>query len=216
MIEHFKNQFHESWLPIVTEVIESQEFLNVLSALQEGNYTPHASQMFKAFRMPVNDLKVIILGQDPYPQRGVATGLAFADRVDEDISSSLHIIIEELIESVEGFNEFIMYDNVNLEYLEKQGVLLLNSALTTKINRPGTHRVWYPVIQDILLKSPSVLTVRLGKEAQKFKTPGKYLDFPHPAADTYGNRRLFRGSGIFNIINKSLKNPIIWNPEKSQ
>jgi uracil-DNA glycosylase len=214
MIEHFKEQFHESWLPIVTDIIESQEFLNVLTKLQEGNYTPHASEMFKAFRMPVNEIKLIILGQDPYPQKGVATGLAFGVSKFDNLSPSLEIMLEELLDTIEDFNEFSFFANIDLEYLERQGVLLLNSALTTKIGRPGTHKVWYPVIQDILLKVPPTLVVKLGKEAQQFKTNGTSLEFPHPAADTYGNRRLFRGSNIFNIINSHLINPIIWNPEK--
>jgi len=205
MIEHFN--FHESWVPIVKPAIESQDFLRVLKRIQSGKVTPHPTQMFRAFEMPLSEVRLVFLGQDPYPQPGVATGLAFASK---EMTPFLQIMLEEL-EKTPDFNEFLFFQNTELLHWERQGILLLNSALTTYEGRSGTNSEWHPVMQSILDNMPPKIFVKFGKKAQLFRTKGISLQFAHPAADTYGDKKLFRGSNCFNLINKHLSKKIKWD-----
>lgn len=217
MIEHFDKQIEEGWLPILTPLIEDKRFETILNrlALSKG-FEPSISKIFRAFKeCPYHDLKVVILGQDPYPQPGVATGLAFGNE-GENISPSLSIIMEELNSSYDDFNEFLFYDKTSLEHWAKQGILLLNSALTVETNKPGSHQeVWKYFIEG-LLKSLSeretgLIYVLMGKVAHSYMSninmnSNHIIKVAHPAADTYDNKHLFRGSKVFLQINELLHN----------
>ena len=98
---------------------------------------PHYIDVFKAFKLcDYNNLSVVMLGMDPYPQKDVATGLAFANK-DKVESPSLKVIQDTL-----GYNI-----NPTLESWARQGVLLLNSALTVEMNKVGSHiMMWRPFI----------------------------------------------------------------------
>lgn len=211
MIEHFKHQIDSGWIPILEPLIESPRFVEILKVLSSSKgFEPDISKLFKAFKAcPYSELKVVMLGQDPYPQPGVATGLAFGNE-GEGISPSLQIIIDEL-QSVKDFNEWLFFDKLSLEHWANQGILLLNSALTVEHNKPGSHQeLWKYFIED-LLKSLNqincgIIYVLMGKVAQSFEPlintkSNHVIKVAHPAADTYNNKRLFRGSNIFNNIN---------------
>jgi len=211
MIEHFKHQIDLGWIPILEPLIESPEFVKVLEVLSSSKgFEPDISKLFRAFKAcPYNELRVIMLGQDPYPQPGVATGLAFGNE-DEGISPSLQVIMDEL-ESVKDYNEWLFFNKLSLEHWANQGILLLNSALTVERNKPGSHQeVWKYFIEGIIKKlnerNCGLIYVLMGKVAQSFESlisPSNHIiKVAHPAADTYNNQKLFRGSNVFNNINK--------------
>lgn len=154
-----------------------------LPAFQES-ICPSLKDTFKAFHFcPLNNLRVVIVGQDPYNNylndSPVATGLAFANSKDtneKDISPSLNVIMESVI-------DFTMpHDSINfdlsLEKWEEQGVLLLNSALSCFKGKPGSHTLmWRPFTINLLRKlsryTTGIVYVLMGSAAQSFKS---YID----------------------------------------
>ena len=137
---------------------------------------PAQTEVFKAFKLcPLKDLKVVMLFQDPYPQKDIATGIALANKgnTDEDkLSSSLQVLKEAVI-NYEIPHKRIIFDTT-LETWEKQGVLMLNSALTVEANNIGSHvMLWRPFITDLLKNlseyNTSIVYVLFGQQAKTFK-----------------------------------------------
>lgn len=231
--DNYKSKLSPEWFNILKPIIDDKRFGEILKVLSKDkdNFEPAFDNIFKAFQVTdYNKLSVVILGQDPYPQKGVATGVAFANIEGVSWSPSLNIIMDELQESIEEFNEFIFMDKIDLMHLCKQGVLLLNSAFTVRRNAPGSHaEVWKyftsQLLSNLSSSGPNKLVfVLMGKIAQEFESSIQtksmfsnniVLKSPHPAADTYGNKFFFRGSNIFSQVNDSLvslgKNKIIWD-----
>ena len=161
-------------------VIDKGELASVLSKL-EPEYKrkpicPAQSNVFKAFEVcPYDNLKVVMLGQDPFPQKGVATGILFGNKEgtrDEDLSPSLQIIKEAAI-NFEIPHNCIIFDPT-LESWAKQGILMINSALTVEMNKIGSHMMlWRPFIASLLKNlsenETGIIYVLFGKQAQTFK-----------------------------------------------
>lgn len=161
-------------------VIDKRELESVLSKLgpeyKRKPICPAQSNVFKAFEAcPYDKLKVVMLGQDPYPQKGVATGILFGNKEgtrDEDLSPSLQIIKEAAI-NFEIPHNCIIFDPT-LESWAKQGILMINSALTVEMNKIGSHvMLWRPFIASLLKKlsenETGIIYVLFGKQAQTFK-----------------------------------------------
>lgn len=158
----------------------------------KGPFYPIPQNVFRAFTLcSARDTTVVFLGQDPYPQKDVATGIAFANDAstpEERLSPSLQVLKEAAIDYTKPHGP-IEFDNT-LESWGKQGVLLLNSALTVKPGTPGSHALyWREFISSFLLKfsslNPSVLFVLFGKQAQGFKSSIKaanIIEVEHPAS----------------------------------
>ena len=182
---------------------------------------PKRGKTFRAFQMcPFESLKVVILGQDPYHD-GSATGLAFANDGGGRISSSLRNIIQTVK------NDFGAVDvNPNLESWAKQGVLLLNTALTVEKGKAGSHvNMWMPFTRDFITRlsvlKPNLIWVFWGKKAQEYEKhiiyPNGHSFFraPHPAAESYsGGKAGFFTCQHFKKINEQLikyeVEPIEW------
>ena len=161
-------------------VIDKRELESVLSKLgpeyKRKPICPTQSDVFKAFEVcPYDKLKVVMLGQDPYPQKGVATGILFGNKEgtrDKDLSPSLQIIKEAAI-NFEIPHNCIIFDPT-LESWAKQGILMINSALTVEMNKIGSHvMLWRPFIASLLKKlsenDTGIIYVLFGKQAQTFK-----------------------------------------------
>lgn len=135
------DEYFGDWM----KVIDRTELNNVMAKVgqeyRRKPLCPAQSDVFRAFELcPLNDLKVVMLGQDPYPQKGVATGVLFGNRkeVDEDnLSPSLNAVKEAAI-NFEVPHYCITFDQT-LESWAKQGILMINSALTVEMNRIGSH-----------------------------------------------------------------------------
>ena len=161
-------------------VIDKRELESVLSKLgpeyKRKPICPAQNSVFKAFEVcPYDKLKVVMLGQDPFPQKGVATGILFGNKKgtrDEDLSPSLQIVKEAAI-NFEIPHNCIIFDPT-LESWAKQGILMINSALTVEMNKIGSHTMlWRPFIASLLKKlsenKTGIIYVLFGKQAQTFK-----------------------------------------------
>lgn len=133
---------------------------------------PSPSKVFRCFKItPADKLKVVILGQDPYFD-GSATGLAFANSTDKKVLSPSLKVMKESVLSLAKPEENPIFDPT-LESWAKQGILLLNSALTVRRGTPGSHTdAWRPFIERTLVAlsaETNVCFVLLGKTAWSFK-----------------------------------------------
>lgn len=169
-----KEEYFRDWLKVIP-LVEMQEAIAKLSPIR-NKICPEYKDIFKAFnKCSYKDLKVVILGQDPYPQKGIATGIAFANTADTPenlISPSLKIIKESVI-NYEIPHNLINFAN-DLEEWEKQGILMLNSALTCEFNKPGSHSLlWRPFISKLLInickQNSGIVFLLLGTSAQSFE-----------------------------------------------
>jgi uracil-DNA glycosylase len=202
------------WADKLRGFIQSSDFdkiLDVLYKLREDGkrFTPPLKNVFRAFEeCPVNNLRVIMIGQDPYPQFGVADGLAFSCSNTERPQPSLRNMFEAIDATVYD-NERREYDP-NLTRWAEQGVLLLNSALTCEIDKIGSHyNIWKDFIayvMDILNFTDSgLIFVLLGKQAQELEgLIGEHhhiIKVSHPASAAY-TKTTWDCSNMFNEINR--------------
>ena len=179
---------------------------------------PIQSDVFRAFELcPLKDLKIVMLSQDPYPDKYMgkprATGILFGNReeVDADnLSPSLNVVKEAVI-NFEVPHYCITFDQT-LESWAKQGILMINSALTVEMNRIGSHvMLWRPFISKLLKKmseyDAGMIYVLFGGTARTFKPYiGKYndvIEIEHPAYFARINQDM--PSDIFYEINRLLK-----------
>ena len=144
-------EYFGDWSKVV-DLAEADRILRKLSA-SKNIICPKLKDIFKAFTLcPFSNLRVVILSQDPYPQKDVATGIAFANKSNTP-ESHLSPSLEVLKESVINYN--IPHRTINfdpsLEKWETQGVLLLNSALSCELGKVGSHvLMWRPFIKSLL------------------------------------------------------------------
>lgn len=196
-----------------------------LSTINTNNICPKKENVFNAFKLcSLSDCVAVFLGQDPYPQKGVATGILFgnsAETREKDLSPSLKVIKESAIDFTKTHNYPIEFDNT-LESWAKQGILMINSALTVETEKIGSHtNLWRPFISQ-LLKSLSeyqtgIVYVLFGKQAQTFepyisKVNNLILKENHPAYYARANQRM--PSDVFVEVNRYLKGQynkeIVW------
>jgi len=170
--EYFKSVFGNWWGYIDPKKLEQVvDSLNI--KYKESSILPNKRDVFNAFiHCSPGKLRVIMLGQDPYPQKGVATGLAFANNTS-NISPSLKVLRNTINEYAKSNGDFMPIIDNSLLSWANQGVLLLNSALTVEEGNPGSHSLlWRPFIKDFLsrmsLTRPDIIYVFFGKEAQSF------------------------------------------------
>jgi uracil-DNA glycosylase len=145
-------EYFGDWSKVI-DLAEADRILRKLSA-SKNIICPKLKDIFKAFTLcPFSNLRVVILAQDPYPQKDIATGLAFANKSNTP-ESHLSPSLEVLKESVINYN--IPHRTINfdpsLEKWETQGVLLLNSALSCELGKVGSHvLMWRPFIKSLLI-----------------------------------------------------------------
>lgn len=140
---------HPTWIPHLAPLFETPELLYIRDViLPSGKYYPPKELIFRAFSMPLNEIKVVILGQDPYPQRGKANGLAFAvNRNVITMPFSLKMIYRELLneamspEGLKTTTDVIGWQT--LEHWHDQGVFLFNTALTVAPYEPNSHKKYW-------------------------------------------------------------------------
>ena len=213
------------------KVIDRAELNNVMAKIgqeyRRKPICPAQPDVFKAFRLcPLKDLKIVMLLQDPYPQKGVATGLALANNsktLDSELSPSLNVIKEAVI-NFEIPHYCITFDPT-LESWAKQGILMLNSALTVEMNKVGSHvMIWRPFIIALLKHlseyETGIIYVLFGRQAQTFKPYinkqfNDILEIEHPAYYARLNKRM--PSELFVNISNMCKDkygvPIKWYQE---
>lgn len=206
------------------ELIDIDELLKE-DKLKNGRYYPDSKDLFNAFHLtPLNKVKVVIFGQDPYfsllkDNRPQAVGMSFSVPRDAPIPSSLKNIYKELSNTVKDFK---IPNHGDLTHWCEEGVLLLNSCLTVAPNQPGSHKeIWLgfikKVIEAIMNVNSSCIFVLWGRKAEKIKKMlgerAMVLISSHPSG--LACYKGFFGCNHFNEINRLLiesgKKPIDWN-----
>ncbi|NLK99419.1 MAG: uracil-DNA glycosylase [Clostridiales bacterium] len=184
---------------------------------------PKAEDIFNAFHLtPLSEVKVVILGQDPYHNEGQAHGLCFSVNPGKELPPSLLNIYKEL-------NEDMGYYIPNNGYLEKwarEGVLLLNTVLTVRAHQAFSHRGkgWEnftdAVIKAVNEQNRPIVFILWGKPAQSKKrmlTNKKHLILEAPHPSPLSAYRGFFGSKPFSKTNEFLVSqglePIDWQIE---
>lgn len=132
-------------------------------------YLPAEADVFKAFeRTAKADLKIVWMGQDPYPNKSDATGLSFSVPKDSQIPPSLRNIYACLKEDTG-----ISPPHGNLEGWAKQGVLLVNRSLTVRPKEPGSHEEYWisfmPMLIQELNAGRPLIFILMGQAAQSLK-----------------------------------------------
>ena len=143
-----------TWEEVFKE-IKSKDYAIKLSAFLDEEYSKHKiyperKNMFNAFKLtPLEEVKVVIFGQDPYHEEGQAMGLAFS--VPDNIKTPPSLI--NIYKEIENeYNTVIFNKGGDLTYLAKQGVLLLNTILTVREHLPMSHNIkeYNLFMQDII------------------------------------------------------------------
>ena len=199
--------------------------------LEGSSYYPLFQDVFRAFELtPLPNVRVIIVGQDPYPNIATgstfprATGLSFSVRRADTIPPSLAVIFREIRRTYPD----CVLDSGDLTPWALQGVLLLNMSLTFDPSHPKDHlHRWRgflkKVVESIQSSAKKVAWVLWGAAADTGMTPfigerAACLRSDHPAAEAHQRGRTvvtgrgpFSGNGHFVKINEMVKPPIYWN-----
>jgi uracil-DNA glycosylase len=151
-------KIHSSWHEILSEEFEKPYF-NLLMKAVENEYQNHVcfppkEFIFSAFnQFGFNDLKVVIIGQDPYHGEGEANGLCFSVNDNVKIPPSLLNIFKEINLD---FGTIFLPNSGNLERWAKQGILLLNATLTVRKDLPNSHKhLSWNIFTDTVIKKIS-------------------------------------------------------------
>ena len=195
------DEYFGDWMTVLDRV-ETSKIMGWLKTLNPNTLCPTLPNIFRAFKLcPYKDCKVIFIGQDPYPQKGVATGILFGNNKEtpeDKLSPSLEVIKEAAI-NFEIPHNLITFDT-SLESWAKQGILMINSALTCEVNKVGSHtNNWRPFISKLVRnlsdKRTGLVYVLFGKDAQSLKPyiNEKYnniLEIQHPSYFARTNQRM--------------------------
>ncbi len=211
--DFIKNEMQESYFKQIVTKIEN--------AHQSGiEVFPPIDKIFTAFEQPLSQVKVVILGQDPYHGKGQAHGLAFSVEKGVDIPPSLRNIYQELSTDISGFT---IPQHGHLSQWSEQGVFLLNSVLTVESGNANSHaNIGWEIFSDrvievLMAHNPHLVFILWGKYAQKKgakidRNQHCVLESAHPSPlSVY---RGFWGSKPFSQTNHYLqkvgKEPIKW------
>jgi uracil-DNA glycosylase len=203
--------------PVAREVAAMGDFLRAENAAGRG-YLPAGAHVLRAFQQPLADVRVLIVGQDPYPTPGHAVGLSFSVAPEvRPLPGSLVNIFTEYQRDL----RLPAPTNGDLTPWTRQGVLLLNRVLTTSPRKPRAHsgKGWEAVtdqaIRGLVARGMPLVAILWGKDARGLKpllddVPCIESSHPSPYSADYG----FFGSRPFSRANDLLARqgaqPVDW------
>ena len=220
-----KLSLNPSWQPFLNPEFDKPYMLSLLSFLtaeyaQKKSIFPPEKQIFNAFNLtPFDQVKVVIIGQDPYHGPSQSHGLCFSVPVGVGIPPSLKNIYKEIERDIGVSN----YPNGCLQAWAEQGVLLLNATLTVEQGLAGSHQgKGWERFTDVAIRAlndnrEGLVFLLWGAYAQK---KGRWIDqekhkvlvSSHPSP--LSNYRGFSGCGHFSKVNDYLQKngstPIVW------
>lgn len=221
-------ELFDTWAEPLQEFLESKEFTKIAANLKKEyayySVIPEDTKLlFKVFReTPYNSLKVIILGQDPYSNpENAYDGLAFSNSNLFSPQPSLRTILKEVENDVyDGFDLNTLAD-LDLTKWSKQGILLLNTALSVRHKEPESHlHIWNKFTNFVINKlqdKNDLVWMLWGRKSQKYKNyitnkSHAILEAGHPSPLNTANP--FLGCKCFSKANEELKTrnlkEIIW------
>ena len=224
--EILRNRLGDEWYTVLQTYVEGKEFAELGTFLAKERETktiyPAPENYFRAFKeTPFSKVKVVILGQDCYPN-GQADGLAFSATDTEQFPPSLKAIFEEVERDM--YDNFKVQQDWDLTRWAEQGVLLLNTILTVVKGKPKSHAWigWEKFTRYVIEAASYDVTNRKvfmlwGQDAKSYKpyinSGHLILEAGHPATKYYGNDT-FSSCGHFSKANEFLKQinkkEIIW------
>jgi len=214
IIEKFESKLKNTgWEPIFKTFFESEIFQTVIYKLKDEaendrRFTPKLKDIFNSFiYCPYDKLKVIIIGQDPYPQINVADGISFSCSYTNKEQPSLRYIFDELQQQYPNSSR-----DTDLKRWSEQGVLMLNTAFTVQIGKIGSHyELWKPfthhILQSINRDFKKLPVALLGKKAEEWQirlNSQNIMKVPHPASAAYKGGK-WDSKNLFININDALK-----------
>lgn len=218
-------KIEESWKEVLSEEFEKDYFREIRSFLRSEinkgkTIYPPGDLIFNAFnKTPFDEVKVVILGQDPYHQPGQAMGLSFSVPKDVKVPPSLKNVFKELNDDL----NIEIPDHGDLTSWSEQGVLLLNAILTVEKGKPASHHKigWQEftdtAIQKLSEKRENIIFLLWGNFAKNKKklideTEHYVFEATHPSPLARGG---FFGCKHFSKTNEILlqlgKKPIDWS-----
>jgi uracil-DNA glycosylase len=156
---------HESWKPFFD--CQSNELKRIEDSIGD-KFTPSIDDIFKIFKLPIQNIKFVIIGQDPYPQKGTATGRSF--EINQDSWNYVNPSLEAILVSIyyHRKNELLSYCNIinkinsgewNIlppnqlfsELENQSGCFFLNKSLTCIIGKKNTHeKIWHKFTKQLV------------------------------------------------------------------
>jgi uracil-DNA glycosylase len=222
----------KDWYTALKPFINSNDFTEIIDKLileveNKKRFVPKLKDIFNPFMFcNLQDLKVVIIGQDPYPmlqtnnnlEQSVADGIAFSCSYTMKEQPLLTKIFDAIQSTDSSYER-----NPDLSRWSKQGVLLLNTALTTQLNKPGTHyEIWKPFLSFVLdylyWNKTDLVFILMGKVAGEWEdlindSNSLIIKTTHPVSASYNNTD-WDCKNCFNRANKFLsdqgKDQIIW------
>ncbi len=203
--------------PVAGQVAAMGDFLREEIAAGR-TYLPSGANVLRAFQQPFDDVRVLIVGQDPYPTPGMPIGLSFA--VAPEVRS-LPGSLENIFRELHGDLGLPRPANGDLRPWTQQGVLLLNRVLTVQPRNPGSHRgkgwekVTEQAIRALAARGKPLVSILWGKDARELRPllgeyPAVTSAHPSPRSADYG----FFGSRPFSRANDFLvkqgSQPVDW------
>ena len=220
--EKFKGFFHESWHIKMKHFIESKECDDIYEFLKKESkrgkkIAPLSPNVYRCFQeTPLDDVKVVMIGMCPYHTfidgSPVADGLLMGCSVTGKLQPSLEKFYEGVEKDVYNGLNLHYTKKPDVSYLAKQGVLMLNAALTTEMNKAGSHiKLWEPFTKYLLeevLAPTGVPYIFLGKDAsvyERYLPPFSWsFTLSHPASASY-KQSDWDTEGVFTRVNKILR-----------
>jgi len=217
-------KIHDSWKNVLSDVFETPYFENIRQFLtaekQHGKLIyPPGNLIFNAFdSTPFDEVKVVLLGQDPYHGAGQAMGLSFSVPRQMPIPASLRNVYKELADDL----DFSIPSHGDLSAWARQGVLMLNAILTVEAGRAGSHKdIGWQKFTDAVIRKLSeeksglvfLLWGNFARSKKDLIDGNKHyiLESAHPSP-LAGNA--FLGNRHFSMVNEILlkegKKPIDW------
>jgi uracil-DNA glycosylase len=197
---------HESWKPLFVK--------HKISINHTDKIYPPKELVFRVFDMDVKEIKILLLGQDPYHKKGQAHGLSFSVTDNIKIPPSLRNIFKELKQEFPERNYNFL--NGNLErWFNEEKIFLLNASLTVEESNPNSHaKIWNKFTDDVIKfisdNNPYCIFLLLGnfaKDKRKFiNNQNLIVEAPHPSPLAQG----FIGSNVFKQIEVKLNQTINW------
>jgi uracil-DNA glycosylase len=201
------SKVHPAWLALFPDdFAEAASILDKLNTLEK--FAPSVEQVFRVFERAPESVKVVLVGQDPYPTLGDANGLAFSVDRKGNLPKSLQNLFKELQDDLG-----VARKDGDLTDWQSQGIFLINRVLTVPIGKAHGHKYlgWQVLTEKaiIYLAKQGAIGLLLGKSAQELAPHFKdYVAAPHPSP--LSAYRGFFGSKIFSAVNEKLNVPIKW------
>ncbi len=197
----------EALEPVAPQIAAMGDFLR--QEVAEGRtYLPAGENVLRAFKQPFEDVRVLIVGQDPYPTPGNAVGLSFSVAPDVRLPASLRNIYKEMVDDL----GVPMPSSGDLTPWTQQGVLLLNRVLSVEPGKAGSHRgkgweaVTEQAIRALAERDKPLVAILWGRDARNLRPlmPGvPCVESAHPSPLSAKNG--FFGSKPFSRANEMLK-----------